>query len=129
MRATTLGAIFPVVLFASASAQAHFKLQEPADWLVTNATGDPQGSTGTQKINPCGAGTPSGLITQVRAGSTLHIKLTETVPHGGSSRMTAARGTAVSSSTDARGVRRRRAVDGPSSPQELRLVGMMRTWR
>jgi MYXO-CTERM domain-containing protein len=69
------------VLFLSASADAHFKLQQPADRLQTDAAGDPPG--GTQKSNPCGQGTPSGAVTQVRAGSTLHVKLTETVPHGG----------------------------------------------
>jgi hypothetical protein len=68
---------------ASLPARAHFKLQAPADALKTDSTGDPLGDTGTQKSNPCGAGDASGAVTQVRAGSKLHIKLTETVGHGG----------------------------------------------
>jgi len=61
---------------------AHFKLEHPADWLVTDDNGDPTG-LGTQKMNPCGAGTRSGLVTEVHAGATLHVKLIEAVPHGG----------------------------------------------
>ena len=83
MVARTVFVVLPAVLLVSAPASAHFKLQQPADWLQTDAAGDPLGTTGTQKMNPCGQGTPSGAITQVRAGSTLHITLTETVPHGG----------------------------------------------
>ena len=83
MRASLLLAVVPVVLLVSASAEAHFNLEQPADWLQTDATGTPLGTNGTQKMNPCGEGTASGLITQVRAGSMLHIKLTEEIPHGG----------------------------------------------
>jgi len=72
-----------VTLLAAPSARAHFKLEEPADRLQTDDNGDPLGAGGTQKVNPCGDGTPSGLITQVTSGSVLHIKVIETVPHGG----------------------------------------------
>jgi hypothetical protein len=86
MRVQVLVALLPgllATLLVSASAHAHFKLQQPADWLQTDENGDPLGATGTQKLNPCGDGPRSGAITQVRAGSMLHIKLTETIPHGG----------------------------------------------
>ncbi len=71
------------MLGAQATAEAHFKLEAPADRLQTDATGDPMGTNGTQKMNPCGEGTASGAVTTVEAGGTLHIKLTETVGHGG----------------------------------------------
>ncbi len=84
-RASSLvfGVAFGLTLLTAAPASAHFKLQQPADWLQTDSSGDPLGSTGTQKMNPCGDGTPSGIITKVHVNSTLHVKLTETVPHGG----------------------------------------------
>ena len=64
-------------------AQAHFTLVEPASWLVeVNQLGDPQ------KLAPCGgtsqnAGTPTGALTEVVGGASLHIKLRETVFHPG----------------------------------------------
>jgi hypothetical protein len=64
-------------------AQAHFTLVEPASWLVeVNQLGDPQ------KLAPCGgtsqnAGTPTGALTEVMGGASLHIKLRETVFHPG----------------------------------------------
>lgn len=63
-------------------AEAHFKLLEPQSWLVENNLGDPQ------KLGPCGGtsanpGTPSGVITEAKGGSMLHIKLQETVFHPG----------------------------------------------
>jgi hypothetical protein len=64
-------------------AQAHFTLVEPASWLVeVNQLGDPQ------KLAPCGgtsqnAGTPTGALTDVMGGASLHIKLRETVFHPG----------------------------------------------
>jgi hypothetical protein len=83
MRNAVVAPVIALVLFAAGSADAHFKLQEPVDRLSTDATGDPDGTTGTQKMNPCGAGTASNLYTQVHAGATLHVKLTETIGHGG----------------------------------------------
>jgi hypothetical protein len=67
----------------AAPAEAHFTLQHPADALVTDETGDPAGANGTQKMNPCGQGTASGVVTEVHAGATLHVKLTEAIAHGG----------------------------------------------
>ena len=69
---------FVGLVLLSAPAQAHFNLQQPVDWLATSSTGDPQ------KTKPCGdTGPRSFKGTRVRAGSTLHIKLTETIEHGG----------------------------------------------
>lgn len=66
-------------LLVSLPAEAHFKLDQPADWIVTNASGDPQ------KDGPCGstAAAQTNVVTKVVAGSKLHIKITETIRHGG----------------------------------------------
>ena len=77
---------------------AHFVLVEPAATLMQNNLGDPQ------KIGPCGGvsanaargtpanpGTPTGTVTPVKGGSTLHIKTQETVFHPGHYRVALAR--------------------------------------
>jgi len=74
----TLGAL----LIAGQTMLAHFKLLEPASWLVENDRGDPQ------KSGPCGGsntdwGTPSYIVTKVTGGQKLHIKLQETIYHPG----------------------------------------------
>jgi hypothetical protein len=61
---------------------AHFKLLEPASWLIENDRGDPQ------KAGPCGGsntdwGKPSYAVTKVMGGSRLHLKVQETVYHPG----------------------------------------------
>src|SRR3954470_18764386 len=61
---------------------AHFKLVEPASWLIEDDRGDPQ------KAGPCGGtnadyGKPSSASTRATAGSRLHIKLLETIYHPG----------------------------------------------
>jgi hypothetical protein len=67
---------------APAVGYAHFKLMEPASWLVESDRGDPQ------KAGPCGGsntdwGTPSWAVTDVKGGSKLHIKVQETIYHPG----------------------------------------------
>ena len=62
-------------LVAPATTQAHFKLVEPASWIVENNRGDPQ------KAGPCGGsnedwGTPSGVVTELEGGSTMPLKIT-----------------------------------------------------
>src|SRR6516164_382583 len=71
-----------VLMLAGRSASAHFKLIEPASWLIENDLGDPQ------KAGPCGGsntdwGKPSFSVTQATGGSTMHIKVQETVYHPG----------------------------------------------
>src|SRR5260221_14465630 len=61
---------------------AHFKLLEPASWLVESDRGDPQ------KSGPCGGsntdwGKPSYVVNKAVGGQKLHIKLQETVYHPG----------------------------------------------
>ena len=61
---------------------AHFKLMEPASWIIENDLGDPQ------KAGPCGGtnadyGKPTYAVTQATGGSALHIKVTETIYHPG----------------------------------------------
>ena len=71
----------------SAAVSAHFKLIEPASWLVENERGDPQ------KLAPCGsvpmaaANAPpvplSNTISKAVGGSKLHLKVQETIYHPG----------------------------------------------
>jgi len=61
-------------------ADAHFKLLEPASWIVENERGDPQ------KSAPCGADPKAEMskaLTQAKGGSALHLKVTETIYHPG----------------------------------------------
>ncbi len=78
--------IFVGLVLVAIPAEAHFKVETPVEWITTDDLGDPQ------KTGPCGstAGTPSNQTTRVRAGSTLHIKLSETIPHGGHYRVAVA---------------------------------------
>ncbi len=69
-------------LLMPVEASAHFNMFEPANMIVQNERGDPQ------KKGPCGgttadAGTQSGIVTPVRGGQMLHIKIKETVYHPG----------------------------------------------
>jgi hypothetical protein len=62
--------------------EAHFKLLEPASWLIEDDRGDPQ------KAGPCGGtnadyGKPSYAVTKAIGGSKLHVKVQETVYHPG----------------------------------------------
>src|SRR5213083_1277792 len=68
-----------VTLLASAAqvTSAHFKLLEPASWLIESDRGDPQ------KSGPCGGantdwGNPSYFISKAVGGQKLHIKVQET---------------------------------------------------
>src|SRR5215207_711575 len=80
-----LARILAVLLVAAAIAPfsvGHFKLIEPPSALVERDNGDPQ------KMAPCGGtsadpGTPSNIVTKVRGGTKLHIKVQETVFHPG----------------------------------------------
>jgi hypothetical protein len=62
--------------------QAHFRLMEPASWLIEDDRGDPQ------KSGPCGGsntdyGKPSYIVNQAVGGSALHVKVLETIYHPG----------------------------------------------
>ena len=81
---TGLAAATVMALVAAwpAAPAAHFKLLEPASWLVEDDRGDPQ------KAGPCGGsntdwGKPSYAVTKAAGGSTLHVKLQETIYHPG----------------------------------------------
>src|SRR4051812_30186453 len=78
-----------VALGATAVAEAHFKLLEPASWLVEDQRGDPQ------KAGPCGGsntdwGKPSYAVNKATGGQKLHIKLQETIYHPGHYRVSLA---------------------------------------
>jgi hypothetical protein len=71
-----------ILMMGAQASFAHFKLLQPASWLVENDRGDPQ------KSGPCGGsntdwGTPSYIISKVTGGQKLHIKVQETVYHPG----------------------------------------------
>ena len=61
---------------------AHFRLLEPASWLIEDARGDPQ------KAGPCGGtnadwGKPSYIVGKATGGQKLHVKVQETIYHPG----------------------------------------------
>lgn len=63
-------------------AEAHFRLLEPASWLIEDERGDPQ------KAGPCGGtnadyGKPSYAVAHAVGGAKMHIKVQETVYHPG----------------------------------------------
>ena len=71
-----------VLAIAAQSTSAHFRLLEPASWLIESDRGDPQ------KSGPCGGantdwGKPSYFISKAVGGQKLHIKVQETVYHPG----------------------------------------------
>ena len=74
--------VVTILVFAAQSTSAHFKLLEPASWLVEDQRGDPQ------KAGPCGGtnidwGKPSYIISKAVGGQKIHIKVQETVYHPG----------------------------------------------
>ena len=88
-RLRTLAAVCAAA-FSIAPASAHFVMDSPAASLAQNTIGDPQ------KLGPCGgtsqdAGTPTGAVTELAGGSTLHLKLREAVYHPGHYRVALAR--------------------------------------
>jgi len=71
-----------VVVVVPAAVSAHFRLLEPASWLIENDRGDPQ------KAGPCGGtnadwGKPSNVVGKAVGGQKLHLKIQETVYHPG----------------------------------------------
>ena len=71
-----------LVVVVPAIVSAHFRLLEPASWLIENDRGDPQ------KAGPCGGtnadyGKPSYVVSKAVGGQKLHLKLQETVYHPG----------------------------------------------
>ncbi len=75
--------------FSQPATYAHFKLLEPASWLIENDRGDPQ------KSGPCGGsntdwGKPSNVVGKAVGGSKIHIKVLETVYHPGHYRVSLA---------------------------------------
>jgi hypothetical protein len=65
---------------SGAVVDTHFKLLEPASWIVENERGDPQ------KAAPCGADPKAEMskaVSPVKGGSLLHLKVQETIYHPG----------------------------------------------
>ena len=73
-------ALLLALLGLTPAVHAHFKLLEPASWIVENERGDPQ------KAAPCGADPKaemSKVVGKATGGSMLHLKLLETIYHPG----------------------------------------------
>jgi len=74
-------ALGAVTVLAGGSADAHFRLEAPASWMIQNQTdGTPE------KMPPCGnelPQSPSNIVTPFRPGETIKIRLTEVVTHPG----------------------------------------------
>src|SRR5580704_15840705 len=71
-----------LTMAAPAAVYGHFRLLEPASWLIESDRGDPQ------KAGPCGGsntdwGKPSNIIGKAVGGTKLHIKVQETIYHPG----------------------------------------------
>jgi hypothetical protein len=67
-----------VVCASPVAVIGHFKLVEPASWLIESERGDPQ------KTGPCGGsntdwGKPSYAVTKATGGQMLHLKVQETI--------------------------------------------------
>lgn len=82
MRGTHVGVVCVMLLAGGAGGDAHFKLLEPASWLVSNDRGDPQ------KAAPCGGdakdkGTPSNIVGSAVGGQKLRLRVLETIYHPG----------------------------------------------
>ena len=74
------------LLLVSSSSLAHIHLDAPGSFQTLDALGNPQ------KTEPCGgAGTPSGVVTTVMAGSQLTVSWRETILHPGHFRIGIAR--------------------------------------
>lgn len=71
-----------LLILVPAALGAHFRLIEPASWIVESNRGDPQ------KAGPCGTdpktvGTPSYAVSRVIGGSKLRLRVQETIYHPG----------------------------------------------
>lgn len=82
--------ISAVCMGAATLAHAHFRLEEPASWIVEDERGDPQ------KLAPCGGtvadgGTRSDAVTEVQGGDMLRVVVNETIYHPGHYRIALAR--------------------------------------
>ena len=71
-----------LIVLASGALDAHFRLIEPASWIVENERGDPQ-KAGPCGVDPKGTSTPSGVVSKAVGGSRLHLKVVETIYHPG----------------------------------------------
>jgi hypothetical protein len=90
LKSPVVGLLVLVSALAVPAVEAHFKLLEPASWLVEDDKGDPQ------KLAPCGGtlanpGTTTSAVTAVTGGQRLKIVAQETVFHPGHYRIALAR--------------------------------------
>ena len=103
-----------LIAVAPAATQAHFKLLEPASWLVEDERGDPQ------KAGPCGGtntdyGKPSYIVSQAVGGSKLHVKVQETIYHPGHYRVALAVNSPAELPVDPKAT----TIDGDRGPRSV----------
>jgi hypothetical protein len=72
-------------------AHAHFKLNAPPAYSQQNGLGDPQKSAPCGQADPGNPVVPTNAVTTVVAGTTLQVKLSETIFHPGHYRVTIAK--------------------------------------
>src|SRR6266404_3404098 len=106
--------VFAALAAVPALAHAHFKLLQPASWLVEDERGDPQ------KAGPCGGtntdyGKPSYSVTQAVGGSTLHVKVQETIYHPGHYRVALAVNSPAELPVDPKAT----TIDGDRGPRSV----------
>ena len=97
MKYSRLLLAFAMAAAVPAAMHAHFKLVEPASWIVEDQRGDPQ------KLAPCGGLLPppanapaaaapaanapqmtrTNVVSKVTGGSKIHLKVEETIYHPG----------------------------------------------
>jgi hypothetical protein len=81
-RLVAIGLGASAIVLTVVPASAHFILMSPDAWIESNVLGDPQ------KAAPCGtsditSGKPTGKVTALTGGGTVHLKIKETVYHPG----------------------------------------------
>jgi MYXO-CTERM domain-containing protein len=69
------------LLLGASPARAHYHLDQPASENEQDTNGNPQKPANNNDM--CPTGTPTGMVTQVRAGGQLHVRITETTIHPG----------------------------------------------
>jgi hypothetical protein len=79
-KSVRLGFALACAMAVPSIVSAHFKLLEPASWIVENERGDPQ------KAAPCGGdpkATSTTTVGKAVGGSKIHLKILETIYHPG----------------------------------------------
>jgi hypothetical protein len=71
------------IVFAAATAHAHFVLQAPASWAEQDGNGNPQKTAPCGQSDPQVAAVPTNAVTSFKAGQTITVTIDETTFHPG----------------------------------------------